>query len=254
MKYNALHLSDDSKKKCVVIGLGRVGSWMAFKLAQIGVKRFVLIDGDRVEESNLIPENITPYSEADIGDFKTDALARILLRNFKELEITVFRRYLNTFIRTELINSIFGDAVIILWCLDSRDGLRLMHSPDIMIRRISIFPAMHVGGGGHVVVYIPFKTPCPVHTLGLQSFNQIIESRARDANISPHDVKAVVENASEISNALLFKGIKSPFYMNIFNKSNYLHLEKMLSGRYRKIWLSPQKHPNCFLCGTRLIP
>src|SRR5699024_10003479 len=37
----------------VVIGVGGLGSWVVFYLAQLGIKKLIIIDYDRVEISNL---------------------------------------------------------------------------------------------------------------------------------------------------------------------------------------------------------
>jgi len=65
-------------KSAVVIGLGGVGSWVALNLALVGVPELLLIDPDRVEETNL---NRTPYKYFQIGEFKTDAVQDIVVEH-----------------------------------------------------------------------------------------------------------------------------------------------------------------------------
>lgn len=54
-----------------VIGMGGLGAAAALYLAGAGVKELVLVDHDRVEESNLQRQIL--YTEGDIGQLKVDA-------------------------------------------------------------------------------------------------------------------------------------------------------------------------------------
>jgi bacteriocin biosynthesis cyclodehydratase domain-containing protein len=59
--------------RIVVLGVGGLGGCSALSLACCGVGEMLLIDGDRVEESNLNRQII--YTEADIGKLKVEAAA-----------------------------------------------------------------------------------------------------------------------------------------------------------------------------------
>jgi len=59
--------------RIVVLGVGGLGGCSAISLACCGVGEMLLIDGDRVEESNLNRQII--YTEADIGKLKVEAAA-----------------------------------------------------------------------------------------------------------------------------------------------------------------------------------
>lgn len=59
--------------RIVVLGVGGLGGWSAWSLACCGVGEMLLIDGDRVEESNLNRQIL--YTEDDIGRPKVEAAA-----------------------------------------------------------------------------------------------------------------------------------------------------------------------------------
>lgn len=59
----------------VIIGCGGIGSNLAVKAAMIGIKKFTLIDYDKVEYHNLAR---TPFTIEDVGSLKTDATKRII--------------------------------------------------------------------------------------------------------------------------------------------------------------------------------
>jgi bacteriocin biosynthesis cyclodehydratase domain-containing protein len=62
--------------RIVVLGVGGLGGWSALSLACCGVGKMLLVDGDRVEESNLNRQVL--YTEADIGRPKVEVAAERL--------------------------------------------------------------------------------------------------------------------------------------------------------------------------------
>lgn len=55
----------------LIIGLGTAGSYQLDLLSKIGIKNFILIDGDKVEEKNLGAQN---FFYDDIGKYKASVL------------------------------------------------------------------------------------------------------------------------------------------------------------------------------------
>jgi hypothetical protein len=68
-----------------MVGCGGIGSAVTLFAAGMGVRRFLLIDGDKVELSNLNRQ--LAYNRSDIGKHKTKALRRALNSRFSDLEI-----------------------------------------------------------------------------------------------------------------------------------------------------------------------
>jgi bacteriocin biosynthesis cyclodehydratase domain-containing protein len=62
--------------RVAMLGMGGLGSWAAYALACCGVGELVLVDGDRVEESNFNRQIL--YRERDIGRAKVEAAADAL--------------------------------------------------------------------------------------------------------------------------------------------------------------------------------
>jgi bacteriocin biosynthesis cyclodehydratase domain-containing protein len=65
-----------SDARVVLLGVGGLGSWASYALACCGVGELVLVDGDRVETSNLNRQIV--YRERDIGRPKVEAAADAL--------------------------------------------------------------------------------------------------------------------------------------------------------------------------------
>ena len=64
------------KARVVMLGVGGLGTWGAYALACCGVGELVLVDGDRVEESNFNRQIL--YRESDVGRLKAEVAAEAL--------------------------------------------------------------------------------------------------------------------------------------------------------------------------------
>lgn len=62
-------------RRVLIVGAGGVGSWTALFLAIAGVQEITIVDGDIVEEHNLIR---TPFMETFTGVKKVDALKTLI--------------------------------------------------------------------------------------------------------------------------------------------------------------------------------
>lgn len=86
---NPIGLSEILKQKCVgIAGCGGLGSNAAVALVRTGIGRLVLVDFDKVEESNL---NRQYFFLSDIGKNKVDALKAHLLNINPDLEVDVHK-------------------------------------------------------------------------------------------------------------------------------------------------------------------
>jgi len=94
-----------------IAGLGGLGSNVAVALARSGVGRLILVDCDRVEESNL---NRQQYVRADVGRLKTEALVEYLRRIDPETHLEAHAVRLTP----DNIPQVFAAASIVAECLD----------------------------------------------------------------------------------------------------------------------------------------
>ena len=70
-----------------VIGCGGLGNAVAYMLASLGICRLILIDGDRVERSNLNRQFL--FTRASVGKKKALELARALRARFSQTTLVV---------------------------------------------------------------------------------------------------------------------------------------------------------------------
>ena len=92
-----------------MIGVGGLGGWAAWALACCGIGEMWLIDGDRVEISNLNRQIL--YTEADIGRLKVEAAAERLGAFNSAMRIEATARRLES--EEEIAEFIAGSDVVI---------------------------------------------------------------------------------------------------------------------------------------------
>ncbi len=95
--------------KVAVLGVGGLGGWTAWTLATIGVGEMWLIDGDRVEISNLNRQIL--YTEADLGLLKVECAAARLRAFNPQARITATARRLGSTV--EIADFIDGADLVI---------------------------------------------------------------------------------------------------------------------------------------------
>ena len=95
--------------KIAVLGVGGLGGWSAWALACTGVGEMWLIDGDRVEISNLNRQIL--YTEADIGLLKVECAAARLRAFNSTTKITTEARRLES--QEDIAEFIAGSDVVI---------------------------------------------------------------------------------------------------------------------------------------------
>jgi len=95
--------------KVAVLGVGGLGGWAAWSLACCGVGEMWLIDGDRVEPSNLNRQIL--YTEADFGLLKVEAAAARLRAFNSSIKVTATARRLES--QVEIADFIAGADVVV---------------------------------------------------------------------------------------------------------------------------------------------
>ncbi|HET7121867.1 MAG TPA: TOMM precursor leader peptide-binding protein [Solirubrobacterales bacterium] len=95
--------------KIAVLGVGGLGGWAAWALACVGVGEMWLVDGDRVEISNLNRQIL--YTEADVGQYKVECGAARLRAFNSAMEVTATVRRLES--QDEIAEFIAGSDVVI---------------------------------------------------------------------------------------------------------------------------------------------
>ncbi len=141
-------------KNILILGLGGIGSNVAFMLNRAGCNSFTFVDYDKVDESNLIRQ--FPYDESQLNMFKTAALKSKMNKNTK-----ILKREKEILCRDDIVNDI-ANADLVLCTLDKPNRVirRIVNAVCVELNKPVIFSGFseHVAMVGPFV--IPHKTAC----------------------------------------------------------------------------------------------
>lgn len=99
--------------RIAIVGLGGTGSLISQQLAHLGVRNFILVDADILEETNL--NRVANAGAKDIGKPKVEIAARYAQSLVPDAKITQIQ---GDIIRTRIARALF-DADVIFGCTDS---------------------------------------------------------------------------------------------------------------------------------------
>lgn len=108
------------KAKVLIVGAGGLGTPVAVYLTAIGVGKIGIIDGDKIEISNLNRQFL--FDENQIGLSKADVIILKMKNQNSEIEIVNY----NYFITHENVEKIFLDFDIICDCSDNLETRLLL--------------------------------------------------------------------------------------------------------------------------------
>jgi molybdopterin/thiamine biosynthesis adenylyltransferase len=105
-------------KSAIVSGCGSVGSYVALELARSGVGAFLLVDNDTISYSNVCRHQC---NIADVGDYKTNAVARRIRLINPEAKIICQNDIIEN-VLPEVFQEVCSPESIIIGCADNRQG------------------------------------------------------------------------------------------------------------------------------------
>ncbi|GIO25025.1 ThiF family adenylyltransferase [Oceanobacillus sp. J11TS1] len=144
----------------VIIGVGGLGSWIVYYLAQLGVQELTIIDYDKVEISNLNRQIL--YSIEDVGQKKINVIEDKLKIINPKIKINKYElKFTNAADLEQIINT---RVDFVVNCTDEPDVFTtgMLTAEYCMERSIP-----HIIGGGYNhhlgmigPTIIPYETPC----------------------------------------------------------------------------------------------
>jgi len=132
----------------LIAGCG-VGSLIAISAARLGFEKFVLIDGDKVELSNI---NRQGYSSHDVGKFKVNALAKRLRQINPHVQIKKYPVFVDLGNAARLVHK--ADIIIDSIDPDAAQAVIAMHRVAQKEHKTIIQPT-DVGWGAMVQIFTP---------------------------------------------------------------------------------------------------
>jgi molybdopterin/thiamine biosynthesis adenylyltransferase len=139
-----------------LVGAGSIGSSAVESLASYGIRRFALVDPDRLHQHNFARHRVHPR---ELGRHKVNALADRMLDRDPDLKIE--RLPLDVIDDADVMRPLFGRSEIVLVCTDCVASRRVANH---LARRANI-PAVFAcvledGAIGEVLRTRPWKTEC----------------------------------------------------------------------------------------------
>ena len=122
-------------------GAGGLGSNCAMHLVRSGFKRFVLVDFDRVDFSNL---NRQAFTEAQVGDFKVHALAENLRGVNPDIELDLHVEEVDG----ARMAGLFADCDAVVEAFDSAGAKKLLVETLLPTGKL-VVSASGIGGCGN---------------------------------------------------------------------------------------------------------
>lgn len=80
-------------KQIAIIGLGGIGSEILNHLLGVGIRKYMLIDFDKVEKTNFNRQYL--FNISDIGQYKIDVLENIIKKRIKNSKVIKFNNKIN---------------------------------------------------------------------------------------------------------------------------------------------------------------
>lgn len=143
-----------------IIGVGRVGAWLALELARLGPRRLVLVDGDELETGNLAGH---PLPAEFVGWNKAVALAAWLGREVPNLEVIAIPNFIDDDTTDELIfEDVIEPAAAVVVATDDIEIQRRVAGLARLAEVPAIVPGIAADGSGRGEAFISFSEdePC----------------------------------------------------------------------------------------------
>jgi molybdopterin/thiamine biosynthesis adenylyltransferase len=164
--------------KVLVIGAGALGNEILKNLALLGFRKIVLVDMDRIDESNL--SRMILYRSRDVGEFKVTVAAR----GYHDICADGLVQPLASNVTTECGLGLFAWSDVILAGLDNREARLWINRSAWIVNRPWIDGAIE-GINGVARVFLPGRPPCYECTLG--EVDWAILKRRMSCNLLAHE-------------------------------------------------------------------
>ena len=136
-------------KQCkILLGGAGIGSNIAECALRFGFEKITIIDGDKIELSNLNRQN---YEEKDIGKYKSKILAKRLLRINPNADI----HYHTCYINPDNVNELVSGHHIAINALDFTSDIPFIFDAVCQQSNISVIHPFNIGWAGFVTVTTP---------------------------------------------------------------------------------------------------
>lgn len=183
------------RSKVLVIGAGALGNEILKNLALLGFEKVVVVDLDRIEESNL--SRAVLFRPEDVGQFKADAAARGLRALSPDNRVQA----INGNVMQDCGLGLFAWSDVILAGLDNREARLWINRCAWKVNRPWIDGAIE-GINGVARAFLPGKAPCYECTLGEKDWELLERRMSCNLLTRAPDVEGKVPTTPTISSII----------------------------------------------------
>ncbi|NWF69770.1 MAG: ThiF family adenylyltransferase [Chloroflexi bacterium] len=246
-------------KRVVIVGLGSGGGLVAQALAMSGVGRFVLVDDDVLEASN-VPRHVA--DNRYLGQPKVDAVAELI--HYRNPQAEVVTRVG----RIEHHSDVLESADLLVVGVDGENAKYAINQVCLQRNLKAIYAGVYERGeGGDVVVIRPYDGPCyacwagklregqaaaPVEELdyGMIGPEGTLEAQP---GLWIHVMSVAAVQADLALNELMLGSNfykKMPANTLIMANTALEILDGVTSEPHTSIWVEVERDPQCLVCGA----
>jgi adenylyltransferase/sulfurtransferase len=179
----------------LVVGAGALGNEILKNLALLGFQRVVVVDCDRIEESNL--SRAVLFSDDNVGDLKAEAAAN----SFRRMCAGATVRPLAANVVREVGLGLFDWSDLVLAGLDNREARLWINHAAWLANRPWIDGAIE-GISGVARVFLPGRAPCYECTLGEVDWAILERRMSCNLLLREADVQGKVATTPSISSII----------------------------------------------------
>lgn len=244
--------------RVVVAGLGSGGGYVALTLAMSGVGNFVLVDDDKLEETNLVRH---VADRRYLGWNKAAAVADLIQHRNPKAKVTVIEA------KIEAHMEALDNADLLIVGVDGEQTKYILNEACLERGLTAIYAGVYERGeGGDVVVIRPGNGPCyacwsaelrdsmfePTHSENLD-YGMVSEKGTLEAEpgLWLHVVKVASIQADFAINELLGR---PPYPANtlILANAEMEILDGEVSPPHSSLWVNVPRDPYCLVCGDQV--
>src|SRR5215469_2374325 len=184
-----------SSARVLVIGAGALGNEILKNLALLGFRQVIVVDMDRIDESNL--SRTILYRESDIGGYKVDVAARA----YRAITPDARVQPLVANVTRDCGLGLFASCDLILAGLDNREARLWINRSAWKVNRPWIDGAIE-GINGVARVFPPGAAPCYECTLGEVDWAILEKRMSCNLLLREADVQGKVATTPSISSII----------------------------------------------------
>jgi molybdopterin/thiamine biosynthesis adenylyltransferase len=252
------------QKKVGIVGLGSGGGFVALSLAMSGVGKFVLVDDDLVEATNIVRH---VADSRYVGRPKVEAVADLIRLRNPDAEIET------RFGRIEQNMDVLDGLDILVSGVDGEGPKYTLNEACLKRNLTAVYAGVYERGeGGDVVIIRPYNGPC--YACWAAELREGLAVADKDSTeeldygmIGPegtleaepglwlHVARIASAQADQVLNELLigtnvYKTM--PANTVIMANTTLEILAGEISQPYTAVWVNIERDPHCLVCGDAL--